>query len=60
MSNQKPATVSDPYPFAICAPSTEGSVYEPLTPVMACHIVHVYSQACGGPSASRQQHGGDS
>eukprot|EP00955_Chlamydomonas_euryale_P055269 356081-Chlamydomonas_euryale.AAC.3 len=60
MNNQKPAAASDPHPFAIRAPSTEGSVHEPSTPAMTCHIVHVQSQACGGPSASRQQCGGDS
>eukprot|EP00955_Chlamydomonas_euryale_P012554 135148-Chlamydomonas_euryale.AAC.1 len=47
MSNQKPAVASDPHQFAILAPSTEGSVYEPSTLAMTCHIVHVQSQACG-------------
>eukprot|EP00955_Chlamydomonas_euryale_P068077 360018-Chlamydomonas_euryale.AAC.1 len=28
MSNQNPAVGSDPHPFAICSPSTEGSVYK--------------------------------
>eukprot|EP00955_Chlamydomonas_euryale_P060929 357856-Chlamydomonas_euryale.AAC.3 len=56
----KTAVASDPHPFAICAPSTERSVYVPSTPAMMCHIVHVKPQACSGPSASRQQCGGDS
>eukprot|EP00955_Chlamydomonas_euryale_P114683 366297-Chlamydomonas_euryale.AAC.7 len=38
MSTQKPVTASDPHPFAIRAPSTEGSVYEPSTPAMTCHL----------------------
>eukprot|EP00955_Chlamydomonas_euryale_P023030 243023-Chlamydomonas_euryale.AAC.3 len=41
MRNQKPAAVSDPHPFAIRAPFTEVSVYEPSTPAMTCHIVQV-------------------
>eukprot|EP00955_Chlamydomonas_euryale_P007462 79113-Chlamydomonas_euryale.AAC.1 len=60
MSNQKPAVASDPHSFATRAPFTEGSVYEPSTPAMTCHIVHVKSQPCGGPSGSRRQCGRDS
>eukprot|EP00955_Chlamydomonas_euryale_P039083 351297-Chlamydomonas_euryale.AAC.3 len=46
-SNQKPASASDPYPFAMRAPSTEGCVYKPSTPARTFHIVHVWSQDCG-------------
>eukprot|EP00955_Chlamydomonas_euryale_P074058 361927-Chlamydomonas_euryale.AAC.10 len=57
MSNKNPVVASDSQPFAIRAPSTEGSVYEPSTAAMTCHIGLVWSQACGGLSASRQQCG---
>eukprot|EP00955_Chlamydomonas_euryale_P036269 350388-Chlamydomonas_euryale.AAC.29 len=54
MSNQKPAAASNPRPFAIRAPSTERSVYGPPIPARTCHIVHVWPQACGKLSTSRQ------
>eukprot|EP00955_Chlamydomonas_euryale_P050223 354489-Chlamydomonas_euryale.AAC.2 len=41
MSNQKPARTSDSHPFAIRAPSSEGSIYGPCTPVRKCHFADV-------------------
>eukprot|EP00955_Chlamydomonas_euryale_P102227 365403-Chlamydomonas_euryale.AAC.12 len=41
MSNPTPGAASNPPPFAIHAPSTEGSAYGPSTPARTCHIAHV-------------------
>eukprot|EP00955_Chlamydomonas_euryale_P063767 358768-Chlamydomonas_euryale.AAC.2 len=42
MSNKKPAAASDPHPFAVRAPFSEGSVYGPPTPERTCHVYAQY------------------
>eukprot|EP00955_Chlamydomonas_euryale_P061876 358210-Chlamydomonas_euryale.AAC.4 len=41
MSNEKPVAPSDPHPFTIRVPTTEGSVNGPSTPARTCHVVCV-------------------